>query len=263
MTDTAGAEGAQAAPQATQAPEVDFGPVFDRMDQLGARFDQFEQSFQPEYGYEPQEPGYQYGQPDQFQGQPQVDQYGQPAQQGYQQPTPEMGQQEAVQQLQGLIGQAVQQAIAPINQRFAADDEAKAQKQYEADAEYLTTTYPELKENWDQFETQAVEQAKGMAEQIVQRMGAGNLPPQQQQAAIEQLADLIADQRGYLELSYLGSKARESATQETPASTSQEFQLEAGGGAAQPGGEQVSEGSQYLGTAGQNRERTLNELWNQ
>jgi len=240
-----GAEGTQAA-----APAVDLSGIESRISELGQEMNQRFEQFQPapaqqEQGFEDFS-GFDYGQqePDFQYGQPQV-----------QQPAQEQPNQEGMQLLQNMVGQAVQQAIAPLNQRFEAQDTQARTQAWEQQVDAFEQKY--------QLDDQASEQLAGkayeIAGQLADELGQW-LPPQAAQAlkqANVNLAELIATRPGFLENVFLAGRAQASAEQETPASTSQGTQLEQGGGAAVS--DTGTPGDQWLGS-GQGQSRSLDQV---
>jgi hypothetical protein len=225
-----GAEGTQQA-----APQVDLSGIESRISELGQEMNQRFEQFQPA----PQQQDQQFGEPDYFDGYTQQEpgfQYGEPQQQ-------EQAPQEGMQLLQKMVADATQQAIGPLMQRFEQQDTQARTQQWEQQIDAFEQKYQLDDQASEQLAGQAYEVAGQLAEEMLQW-----LPPQAQQALQQtntNLAELIATRSGFLENVFLAGRAQASAEQETPASTSQGTELEQGGGAAVSSDQ--GPGSQWLG----------------
>lgn len=208
---------------AGEAPQVDFGPVLERMEQFESRFAPIAEYFdddgeetpdpsleeqQPQW---PQVPGQQFGQPGFPPGQqPQVpthDQYGRPIDPAVQE------EQARVQVLQQFIAQQVQEGVQKGIAPYAESQTAYIEnQQFEA----LETRYPELK---DPDTAQALVSA---AESEAEAMG---LEPDRPLSA------------AFLGLVHRAGVRAQQAEGETPAGQTTGAALEGGGGAGPSPGE--------------------------
>jgi hypothetical protein len=199
----------------------DLGPLLERMDQFGSQLgevrEQVGQQFQPE----PQEPGFQYGQPDpgqqpygpeQFGGEPQygpeagqqyVDEFGNPVPDGYGQPQPQMDPEQVAAQLRDALG-------------LGNLESEVAQMKATRDAESLKQKYPDF------ADAEKVGKIRESVESAAWEIAGGD------QAHAEKLMNSPA----FWEREYLAGRARESAASETPAGGANEIQLETPGGTA-------------------------------
>lgn len=204
------------APQQSSAP-ADTGqqsaapdPVMARLDEITGRLDSLVQPQQDASDYSLDDLlGQGFGEDPYAQQDPQGFDQGQP--QGFDQD--QFDQQQALQQLDQLIGQRANDVVAPLMQRFE-------QMQTQQHAAQLEAKYPELK-NGEVASTVVKE-----AVQTAQRIGYEKGLSPQQVAALSRDPHII-------ELTYLAQRARQQAAQETPVSGNQ-VHLESTG--ANPGG---------------------------
>lgn len=221
-------EGGQAETQS--AP--DLGPLLERMDQFGSQLGEVKEQV-GQFGQqpEPQEPGFQYGQPQydpgqqfgydpqqpvgpqQFgpgaqygpeAGQQYVDEFGNPMGDPYgQQPQPQMDPEQIRDQLSDVLGlEGIRNEVAQM--RATRDAEALKQK------------YPDF------ADPEKVGPIRESVESAAWEIAGGD------QAHAEKLMNSPA----FWEREYLAGRARESAASETPAGGANEIQLETPGGTA-------------------------------
>lgn len=227
MSDQGPADAGQGA-----APTQDLSGIESAISSLGQEMNQRFESLQAPAQQQQAEPEFdwqQYQEPDYSQQEPGF-QYGQPQQQ--QDPAQMLNQ-----ALNPLVTQAVQQAMSPLMQRFEAQDKQQLHEQWEQSVDAVEKEFPELQD--ETVGTQIAEKSFQLAGQIAEQT-LQQLPAQARQALQQagvNLGELIAIQPGFFRNVYLAGKAQVSAEEETPLSTSQVPGLEPGGGAAVTGGE--------------------------
>jgi hypothetical protein len=207
--------------EAPQTPEVN-PDLLNRMNEFGSQLGEIKETLgQFQTGAEPQEPGFQYGQPDpgqqpygpeQFGPEPQygpeagqqyVDEFGNPVPDGYGQPQPQMDPEQVAAQLRDALG-------------LGNLESEVAQMKATRDAESLKQKYPDFADQ------EKVGKIRESVESAAWEIAGGD------QAHAEKLMNSPA----FWEREYLAGRARESAASETPAGGANEIQLETPGGTA-------------------------------
>jgi hypothetical protein len=208
-----GASG-EAAPAEAAAPAVDLGPITSFMQELGGKIDSFEARLpQPEAPTEAD--AWDFG--DVTWGEEPAAE-PEPAQ-------PQFDPQQFAQKMQGATQQEIQKALS---EALSPVHEQLSNYQADADAEYLTTNFPEFAD--DEF-------AQNMIAYADQRAAQMGLPPGTSRTA------------AFLEDTYKAQKYDQMARGEVPVGDLTHNDLEGGSGAV-PGGRQEVDTAQQILDAG-------------
>lgn len=130
--------------------------------------------------------------------------------------------QQVAQRLSGLIDQAAEQKMQPLQERLNSIESTNAEARREAEAERLANEFPELQQR------DVAEQVVGAAQQIAEAYGQPEL----------------ANEPWFWRMTYMAGRAAESAQQEGTEDP-QAAHLEGGAG-ARPGGSQQVDGAEQI-----------------